>query len=107
MRLAGKVALVTGAARGIGRGIAMRFAAEGAKVGVIDLHDATCQVVVDEIKAAGGEALSLGVDISDETGVMLAVERMQHRFGTVNVLVNNAAVMPSGSIHETSVDDFE
>jgi len=107
MRLEGKVALVTGAARGIGRGIALRFAAEGAKVGVIDLHDAACQVVVDEIKTAGGEALSLGVDISDEAAVMLAVERVQHRFGTVTVLVNNAAVMPSGTLHETSVDDFE
>jgi NAD(P)-dependent dehydrogenase (short-subunit alcohol dehydrogenase family) len=107
MRLEGKVALVTGAARGIGRGIALKFAAEGAKVGVIDLHEEACQVVVDEIKAAGGEALALGVDISDEAMVMLAVERVQHRLGAVNVLVNNAAVMPSGTIHETAVDDFE
>src|SRR3982750_1259513 len=106
MRLEGKVALVTGAARGIGRGIAMRFAAEGAKVGVIDLHEEACQAVVDEIQAAGGHALALGVDISDEEAVMLAVERVQHRLGAVNVLVNNAAVMPSGTIHETSVDDF-
>ena len=107
MRLEGKVALVTGAARGIGRGIALRFAGEGAKVGVIDLHEDACQAVVDEIKAAGGEALAIGVDISDEAMVMLAVERTQHHYGTVNVLVNNAAVMPSGTIHETSVDDFE
>ncbi len=107
MRLAGKVALVTGAARGIGRGIALRFAAEGAKVGVVDLHDADCQLVVDEIKAAGGEAMSLGVDISDESAVMLAVERTQHRLGTVTVLVNNAAVMPAGRLHETTVADFD
>lgn len=107
MRLEGKVALVTGAARGIGRGIAMRFAAEGAKVGVIDLHEEACQSVVDEITAAGGEGLALGVDISDEPQVMWAVEYIQRRFGTVNVLVNNAAVMPAGTLHETSVDDFD
>lgn len=107
MRLAGKVALVTGAARGIGRGIAMRFAAEGAKVGVVDLHESACQAVVDEIAAAGGEALALGVDISNEAKAMWTVEQMQRTFGTVNVLVNNAAVMPAGSVHETVMADFD
>ncbi len=107
MRLSDKVALVTGAARGIGRGIAVRFAAEGAKVGVVDLHEAACQAVVDEITAAGGEALALSVDISDEAQVMWAVERVQHHFGAVTVLVNNAAVMPAGKLHETSVADFD
>lgn len=107
MRLAGKVALVTGAARGIGKGIAMRFAAEGAKVGVVDLYDGACQAVVDEIIAAGGSGLALGVDISDEAKAMWAVEQMQKRFGTVTVLVNNAAVMPAGPVHETAAADFD
>ena len=107
MRLEGKVALVTGAARGIGRGIAMRFAAEGAKVGVIDLDEAACQLVVDEIKEVDGQALALGIDISHEDQVNHAIERIQLQFGRVTVLVNNAAVMPSGSVHETSMKAFD
>lgn len=106
-RLQGKVALVTGAARGIGRGIATRFASEGAQVGVIDLNEAACQQVVDEITATGGAALALGADISDEAQVEQAVKRAQEHFGTVMVLVNNAAVMPSGPLHLTSPADFD
>jgi NAD(P)-dependent dehydrogenase (short-subunit alcohol dehydrogenase family) len=107
MRLKDKVAIVTGAGRGIGRGIALRFAREGAKVGVLDLSSAECQRVVDEISAAGGEALALTADVTEETDVNLAVERLKARFGPVTVLVNNAAVMPAGPIHETSPKDFD
>lgn len=106
-RLAGKVALVTGAARGIGRGIALRFAREGAKVGIVDLREAKCQTVVDEIRAVGGEALALGADISDEAQVNALVQRASQSFGTCNVLVNNAAVMPAGPLHLTSPADFD
>ncbi|MCY3781950.1 MAG: SDR family NAD(P)-dependent oxidoreductase [Chloroflexi bacterium] len=107
MRLEGKVALVTGSARGIGRGIALRFAAEGASVGVLDLDAESCQRVVDEIHAAGGSALEVAADISDPAQVDAAVKKLRDQFGTVNVLVNNAAVMPVGTIHETSLVDFE
>ncbi|MBK8027051.1 MAG: SDR family oxidoreductase [Chloroflexi bacterium] len=106
-RLQGKVAIVTGAGGGIGRGIALRFAAEGAKVGVVDLRRPMCDTVVDEIRAAGGEALALECDVTNEAQVMAAVESMTAAFGTVNILVNNAAVMPSGRIHETSPEDFD
>jgi NAD(P)-dependent dehydrogenase (short-subunit alcohol dehydrogenase family) len=106
-RLAGKIALITGAARGIGRGIALKFAAEGAKVGVLDLDERQCQVVADEIRAAGGESLAVGRDISDDAQVNDAVSRLASRFGRITVLVNNAAVMPSGSLHETSPADFD
>ncbi len=106
-RLSGKVALITGAARGIGRGIALRFAAEGAAVGVLDLDEAACQPVVDEIRAAGGRALALGCDISQEAQVDAALARLSEHFGVANVLVNNAAVMPSGAIHETALDDLD
>lgn len=107
MRLAGKVALVTGAARGIGRGIAMRFAAEGAKVGILDLDADACQAVADEILAAGGSALEVAADISDPAQVQAAADKLRGRFGAATVLVNNAAVMPVGAIHQTALADFD
>jgi NAD(P)-dependent dehydrogenase (short-subunit alcohol dehydrogenase family) len=107
MRLEGKIALVTGAARGIGHGIALRFAREGAKVGIVDLGENPCQFVVDEIKVHGGEAISLPADVTDEAAVENLVKTINSHFGSVNVLVNNAAVMPAGTLHETSPDDFD
>ena len=65
-RLEQKVVIITGAAGGIGRGIALSFAQEGAQVGVLDLRAADSQRVVDEIIAAGGQAVALGADVADE-----------------------------------------
>jgi len=90
MRLEGKVAIVTGGATGLGRAIALRYAREGAKVVVADLADA--EPVVVEAKAGGGEALAVRTDISDETAVRVLVERTVDSFGSVDVLVNNAAI---------------
>jgi len=106
-RLEGKVAIITGAARGIGRGIALRFAQEGARVGVLDLHKAECEQVVVEIGGAGGTAVALQCDIQHEGQVAHAIKTLNHAFGACNVLVNNAAVMPSGRLHETSPHDFD
>ena len=107
MRLTGKTALVTGAARGIGRGIALRFAAEGARVGVLDLDKAACETVVDEIAAQGGQAVALAADISVEEQIDAAESQLRERFGHAHILVNNAAVMPAGAIHETYPADFD
>lgn len=107
MRLAGKIAILTGSARGIGHGIAIRFAQEGARVGVVDLDTNHCQAVVDEITAMGGTAIALPGDVSNETDVKYIVETLRARVGTPTILVNNAAVMPSGVLHETHPTDFD
>lgn len=99
-RLSGKVALITGAGGGIGRGIAVRFAGEGAAVGVFDLTASGAEVA-GEIRAAGGRAISLQGDVSRAEDVHGAVERLRTDFGTPTVLVHNAAIMPSGRIDET------
>lgn len=88
-RLSGKVALVTGAAKGIGRAIAVRFAAEGAKVVVSDVDDGAAQSVVDEIGAA---AAVDHCDTSDEAQVKAAIAHTIAEFGALDILVNNAGI---------------
>ena len=107
MRLPNKIALVTGAGDGIGRGIALRFAAEGAKVGVLDIADAKCHETAEMIQQSGGEAMPLGCDVRDVGQVHFAVEMLSRTFGPINVAVNNAAVMPAGALHQTSLEAFE
>lgn len=106
-RLSSKTALVTGAAGGIGRGIAIRFAREGALVGVLDLRREDADLVVEEIASLGGQAVALGADISDEAQANAAVAELRDAFGPINVLVNNAAVMPSGRLHEVTPQAFD
>src|SRR5581483_9182386 len=107
MRLQNKVALITGAGDGIGRGIAIRFAAEGAKVGVLDINEKKCHETADLIREKGGQAMPLVVDVCQPDQVQWAVETLVNKFGPINVAVNNAAVMPAGKVHETSLEDFE
>jgi NAD(P)-dependent dehydrogenase (short-subunit alcohol dehydrogenase family) len=89
-RLAGKVALITGAGGGMGRVAAERFAAEGAKVAVVDV--APHPEVVEAIRAAGGEAISVAADVRDLDAVSAAVEAAVSAFGGLHVLYNNAGV---------------
>jgi NAD(P)-dependent dehydrogenase (short-subunit alcohol dehydrogenase family) len=106
-RLAGKVALVTGAAQGIGTGIAAAYAREGAKVALLDVDEASTHTAAQDIEQAGGETLAVVADVSDENAVNRAVQDVSERFGTIDILVNNAAVMPAGRLHETSPEDVE
>jgi len=94
MRLQGKVAIVTGAARGIGRAIAVRFAGEGARVAVVDLREPEGQETVRLIAAAGGEAIFVRTDVSDGQQVQAMVDQVVQRWGTVDILVNDAGICP-------------
>ena len=90
-RLTGKVALITGSGGGIGRGIATRFASEGASVGVLDILQNGVEETVRMIESAGGSALALVCDLRDPDQVREAVSKLAGQFGPVNVVVNNAA----------------
>ena len=94
INLSGKVALVTGASRGIGRCIALAFARAGAAVGVnYRDNEALADRVVEEIKGAGGEALCWRADVGDANQAKAMVEGMESRFGHLDILVNNAGIV--------------
>ncbi len=92
MELTGRVALVTGAGRGIGRAIAARLAALGAMVAVNSLNPAHAAAVVDEIKATGGQALAVPADVSQGAAVNRMVDGVLKAYGHLDILVNNAGV---------------
>jgi len=89
-RLNGKVAIVTGAAQGIGRAIALRLAAEGAAVAVADIKTDTAEQTAAEIRAAGGKAISVKLDVSKLDDAIAAADRVERELGPIDVLVNNA-----------------
>jgi 3-oxoacyl-[acyl-carrier protein] reductase len=107
-RLEGKVAIVTGASRGIGRAIAERFADEGARVVVNYVAGAAgADEVAAGIMARGGEALTVRADVSKIGDVRALVAATIDRFGRIDILVNNAGVMITKSVFETTEDDWD
>jgi 2-hydroxycyclohexanecarboxyl-CoA dehydrogenase len=102
-----KVALVTGAAAGIGAACAKRLAKEGVAVGVLDLDEARCADTVNAITAAGGRAIALGADVSSRAPVKAAVEKLRDAFGPVNILVNNAGVTDFTPFEELTEDRWD
>lgn len=91
MRLENKVAIITGSARGMGRVFALRFAKEGARLTICDVLD--CTPVAEEIKAIGGEVLVLKTDVTSEENTAEMVKKTVDRFGRIDILVNNAAII--------------
>ncbi|MEV6349354.1 3-oxoacyl-ACP reductase FabG [Actinoplanes sp. NPDC051851] len=102
-----RVAIVTGAARGIGAATALQFASEGTAVAVLDLDESACADVVGRIRAAGGTALALGCDVADEAQVDAAVDKVAAELGGVDVLVNNAGVLRDNLLHKMSSSDWD
>jgi NAD(P)-dependent dehydrogenase (short-subunit alcohol dehydrogenase family) len=105
MRLADKVAIITGAGSGMGRVAAQMFAAEGAKVVAADFDASHGAETVEAVKAAGGDAVFVQTDVSDETDASAMVAAAMDRYGRIDVLYNNAGIMPEAdhSVVDTDV----
>jgi NAD(P)-dependent dehydrogenase (short-subunit alcohol dehydrogenase family) len=107
-RLDGKIAVITGAASGIGRASAVRFASEGAAVVVADLNTEGGEETVAECRRSGGRAVFHRVDVTSETDIKAAVDRAIAEFGKLNVIFNNAGLAGAvGSIEETTVENWD
>ncbi|TKB54630.1 MAG: SDR family oxidoreductase [Nitrospira sp.] len=106
-RLKDKVAIVTGSSSGIGKAIALRFGAEGAKVVVSARRMALCEQTVEQIAKAGGEAWAIQTDVADERQVERLIEETVKRYGRLDILVNNAGVIAGGRLAETTTKSFD
>lgn len=105
--LAGKVALVTGAGKGIGKAIAMALAAEGVQVGLMARTENDVKTVAEEIKAAGGKAAFATADVSNISDVNAAVEKIQRELGNIDILINNAGTATFGKFLELEPENWE
>jgi 3-oxoacyl-[acyl-carrier protein] reductase len=106
-KLDGRVAVVTGAGRGIGAAEAIKMAQEGASVAVLDLSAEAGQDTVAAIKKAGGEAVAIACDVSSAKQVGAAFEEVANRFGRIDVLVNNAGLLRDNLLFKMSEDDWD
>ena len=102
-----RIAIVTGAARGIGAATAVRLAADGCTVAVVDLAEDAAKDTVDRIAATGGRALAIGADVSDADAVATAVARVADELGPPTILVNNAGVLRDNLLFKMTDEDWD
>ncbi|MFQ5740256.1 MAG: 3-oxoacyl-[acyl-carrier-protein] reductase [Acidobacteriota bacterium] len=107
MRLGGKVAIVTGAARGIGRATALRFAREGATVAIVDLLEDEGRALARELEQWGAGGLFLPMDVSKPAQVSEMAGRVHTRFGKIDILINNAGIIRDAQLTKMSAESFD
>ncbi|MFI5680975.1 SDR family oxidoreductase [Streptomyces cellulosae] len=105
--LAGRTVVVTGAASGIGEAVAVRLAAEGARVALLARRAERLEAIAGKIRAGGGEALAVVADVTDDASVEAAAARVREAYGTVDLVVNNAGVMLPNPIDEGRIDEWQ
>ena len=107
MRLRDRVAIVTGAARGIGKAVAWTFVREGAKLALVDVEKKGLETLQKQIRAKGGEALTLSCDVSKVSQVKHMVDHVNKAFGRIDILVNNAGIIRRGTIETVTEEDWD
>jgi 3-oxoacyl-(acyl-carrier-protein) reductase len=107
MRLKDKIAVVTGAGRGLGKGIALKLAREGAKIVVCDVLEENAHAVAAEIEKAGGKAIAVKVDIANKLDVETMFATAVSHFGHIDILVNNAGINRDGVLHKMTDENWD
>lgn len=107
MRLKGKVSIITGGASGIGKATVLKFAQEGAIVAVCDLNQDAIDATVNEVKAAGGEAVGYIVNVTNKSQINDMVGDVKARFGRIDVLVNNAGIVQDAQLTKMTDEQFD
>ncbi len=107
MRLTGKVAAITGGARGIGHSTAVKFAAEGARVAVCDINPELTQLTLAEIRSKGGEAEGFQVDVTDKKQIATMVDSVMAKWGRIDCVVNNAGIVMDAQLKNMTDDQFD
>lgn len=107
MELKGKVALITGASSGIGEGVAKSLAAKGVKVGLAARRIEKLKNIEQEIRQNRGDAFSVTMDVADRSSVSAGIQELQEQYGTIDILINNAGIMPASDIDAFKIDEWD
>jgi 3-oxoacyl-[acyl-carrier protein] reductase len=107
MRLTDKVAIITGAGRGIGQATAIKFAQEGARVAVCDIDEQSAIATARIIERREGQAMAFRVDVTDKLGIQAMVEAVHERYGRIDILVNNAGIVADAQLKNMTDEQFD